>query len=269
MKKMELEVKVLDIDKKQLEEKIKKIGGKFVEESIQKYYTYDLPTIYGRYQELCLQLKEPIDEIKHQVAIEKMKNLLFEIDNYISEKDAKELEKVTKTKDLQEVMKHKNYLQILTNQNVINIIKKYRNNENKWIRLRITNGRATLTIKHILKDKESSTLQQMQEIEMDVESENSAKDFLEGLGFSHKCFLEKKRTTYELQNRKIDIDTWPKIPTFFEVEGKDSKDIESFLNILGYSMKDEKTVSCIVDEVYQMYGFPKTTDFRELKFEKD
>lgn len=31
-------------------------------------------------------------------------------------------------------------------------------------------------------------------------------------------------------------------------------------------MKDKNVVSCIVDEVYEMYGYPKTTEFKELKF---
>ena len=31
-------------------------------------------------------------------------------------------------------------------------------------------------------------------------------------------------------------------------------------------MKDKCVVSCIVDEIYEMYGYPKTTEFKELTF---
>lgn len=115
-------------------------------------------------------------------------------------------------------------------------------------------------------DKKDSTLQQLDETEMQVPSMEEANNFLEALGISHKCYLEKKRTTYELNNHLIEIDTWPKIPTYFELEGKDERDIEETLNLLGYSMKDKNVVSCIVDEIYEMYGFQKTTNFKELKF---
>ncbi len=36
----------------------------------------------------------------------------------------------------------------------------------------------------------------------------------------------------------FDIDTWPGIPTYMELEGKDEEDLNSILNLLGYSMKD-------------------------------
>ena len=101
---------------------------------------------------------------------------------------------------------------------------------------------------------------------MEVPSIEEANNFLNAIGFSHKCYLEKKRKTYEFKNHLIEIDTWPKIPTYFELEGKDEEDIEKVLNLLGYSLKDKNVVSCIVDEIYEMYGFPKTSNFKELKF---
>ena len=71
----------------------------------------------------------------------------------------------------------------------------------------------------------------------------------------------------QIKNHLVEIDTWPKIPTYFELEGKDEEDIEEVLNLLGYSMKDKNVVSCIVDEIYAMYAFPKTTNFKELTFD--
>jgi adenylate cyclase class 2 len=149
---------------------------------------------------------------------------------------------------------------------LISFISQFRINENKWIRLRTSNEKTTLAVKQILAPKEGTELQQVKETEMVVPSREVANDFLEAIGLSHRGYLEKKRTTYILNNHKIEIDTWPKIPTYFELEGKDEKDIEEILNLLGYSMKDKNVVSCIVDEVYEMYGYPKTTCFKELKF---
>ena len=62
---------------------------------------------------------------------------------------------------------------------------------------------------------------------------------------------------------ELDIDTWPGIPTYVEVEGKSEDDLNNILNKLGYSMKD--TVSCTADDIYRKYG-KSMFDSRELKF---
>lgn len=49
MKKMELEVKILDINKEEFIEKIVNKGAVFKSENKQYLYTYDLPSIYSRY----------------------------------------------------------------------------------------------------------------------------------------------------------------------------------------------------------------------------
>ncbi len=50
---------------------------------------------------------------------------------------------------------------------------------------------------------------------------------------------------------------------YAEIEGKDEKDIENILEILGYSFRD--TISCTVDEIYKKLGLD-INNMRELKF---
>ena len=266
MGNMELEVKVLEIDKDKLINKIISAGGKFVSEEEQHIYTYDLPTIYGRYNDLLLQLNEPENSIKYDVAIDKLKLLFFEIDNLLDNELKEDLHKIIGKYSLEDILNSPNLLEILNDSRLKSFISKFRNNENKWIRLRSSNNKTTLTVKHILAPQKETMLQQMKETEMVVSSKEQANDFLEAIGLSHKGYLEKKRTTYMLKNHWIEIDTWPKIPTYFELEGKNENDIEEILQLLGYSMKDKNVVSCGVDDVYQMYGYPKTTEFKELRF---
>ena len=64
MSNIELEVKVLEIKEKELIEKILSLGGKFISNENQYVYTYDLPTIYGRYNEILLQLNNPENPVK-------------------------------------------------------------------------------------------------------------------------------------------------------------------------------------------------------------
>ena len=98
---------------------------------------------------------------------------------------------------------------------------------------------------------------------MEVPSIKEANEFLRALAYSHKCYQEKKRISYILNNHTIDIDTWPGLSTYMEIEGENEDDINSILNLLGYSIKD--TVSCTVDEVYKSIG-KDILNIRELKF---
>ena len=144
----------------------------------------------------------------------------------------------------------------------MNFLKKFHNNSKKWIRLRKTNKKTTLTVKHILADNDTS-IQQMMETEIEVPSIKEANEFLQALGYSHKSYQEKRRISYILNNHEIDIDTWPGLPTYMEIEGESEEDLDKILNLLGYSMKD--TVSCTVDEIYKNLGID-SLNIRELKF---
>ena len=183
MGNMELEVKVLEIDKDKLINKIISAGGEFVSEEEQHLYTYDLPTIYGRYNDLLLQLNEPENSIKYDVAIDKLKLLFFEIDNLLDNELKEDLQKITGKDSLEEVLNNSNLLEILNDSRLKSFISKFRNNENKWIRLRTSNNKTTLTVKHILAPQKDTILQQMKETEMVVPSREQANDFLEAIGF--------------------------------------------------------------------------------------
>ena len=91
----------------------------------------------------------------------------------------------------------------------------------------------------------------------------SAKDLLQALGYSHKSYQEKVRKTYSLKNHEIDIDRWPMLNTYMEIEGTDEEDIEKILNIFGYTMDD--TVSCTADDIYKENGIDSLS-MREIKF---
>ena len=85
MKQMELEVKVLDINKDEFVEKIKSMGATLKKETKQFLYTYDLPTIYGRFIDIKTQLKDNESKTKYETAIEKLKLLFFELDNLLND----------------------------------------------------------------------------------------------------------------------------------------------------------------------------------------
>lgn len=262
MKKMELEVKILDIDKEKFIEKLENVGAVFKQEVKQFLYTYDLPTIYGRYIDILLQLQEPESKIKYDTAISKLKLLFFELDNLLSYQERDELKSIIGNDKISELCNKENILEYLNNSKLIDFVKRFHNNPKKWIRVRQTNDKTTIAVKHIFADNNSG-LQQMLETEIEVSNIKEANSLLEALGYSYKSYQEKERITYLFQDHEIDIDTWPGIPTYFEIEGNSEKNLEEVLNKLGYSIKD--SVSCTADEVYQKYG-KSMFDSRELKF---
>lgn len=262
MGKMELEVKILDIDKEKFIEKLEKMGAIFKEETKQFLYTYDLPTIYGRYIDLLIQLNNPGSLIKYETAIAKLKLLFFELDNLLEEQDKKTLRKIIDVDNFMTLCDRQNILDYLNDRKLINFVKKFHNNSKKWIRVRQTNDKVTIAVKHILAPNKTN-LQQMMETEIKVSSIEDANNLLEALGFSYKSYQEKERITYLFNDYEIDIDTWPGIPTYFEIEGTSEQDLDEILNKLGYSF--DESVSCTADDIYRKYG--KTMfEQRELKF---
>lgn len=263
MKKMELEVKILDINKDEFIDKIKSLGATLKKETKQLLYTYDLPTIYGRFIDIKTQLKDNESEIKYETALEKLKLLFFELDNLLTEEDKKELNKIIACDNVSCLCSEDNLIDYLDNNKLIDFINKFHNNSKKWIRVRQTNDKTTIAVKHILANN-GSDLQQMLETEIEVSNINEANNLLEALGYVYKSYQEKERITYVLNKYELDIDTWPGIPTYVEIEGESEDDLKNILNKLGYSMKD--TVSCTADEIYERYGL-SMFDSREIKFE--
>ena len=184
---MELEVKILDINKKEFIKKIKKLGAVLKIETKQYLYTYDLPTIYGRFIDIKTQLIDHESDIKYDTAIEKLKLLFFELDNLLSDKDKKRLKEIIGYNNLSIICTKKNLLELLNNRKLINFIKRYHNNSKKWIRVRQTNDKTTIAVKHILAPNETN-LQQMQETEIEVPSISEANNLLEALGYSYKSY---------------------------------------------------------------------------------
>lgn len=259
---MELEVKILDIDKEKFIRKLEDMGAELKQETKQFLYTYDLPTIYGRYVDMLTQINNAKSEIEYETSLSRFKLLFFELDNLLENEEKAELKSIIGYDNISELNHRENIVEYLNNPKLLEFVKKFHNNPKKWIRVRQTNNKTTIAVKHILA-KNVTSLQQMLETEIEVPNIKEANNLLEALGYSYKSYQEKERITYLFQGYEIDIDTWPGIPTYFEVEESSEKDLEQILGKLGYSLSE--SVSCTADEVYEKYG--KTMfEKRELKF---
>ena len=90
---------------------------------------------------------------------------------------------------------------------------------------------ARFTFKGPSVEKEGGILSR-QEIEFEVGDFDSAKQFLEAIGFQVVVFYEKFRTTYELNNTHIMLDELP-YGSFIEIEGENVETIHSIADLLG------------------------------------
>ena len=122
-------------------------------------------------------------------------------------------------------------------------------NPNKWIRLRTNGTKTTLTIKNV----ESSNIDGTKEVEVEVSDFNTTNEILKELGYTPKGIQENKRIKYDLNGVEVDIDTWPKIPTYLEIEGSSEEEVYNTLQLLGISK--EKSTSLDVQNIYdKVYG---------------
>ena len=122
-------------------------------------------------------------------------------------------------------------------------------NPDKWIRLRTNAETTTLTIKNV----ESSNIDGTKEVEIEVSDFDITNEILNELGYIPRAVQENKRIKYDLNGVEIDIDTWPKIPTILEIEGKSEKEVFDTLELLG--IDKAKSTSLNIQVIYEeKYG---------------
>ena len=135
--------------------------------------------------------------------------------------------------------------------------------EHEWIRLRNNGLETTLTYKNV----ESTEIDGTKELEIVVSDFEETYQLLNILGYSPKAFQENKRTRYYLEHIEVDIDTWPLIPTYVELEGGTEEEIKNVEKLLGLSDGKITTLNC--QDIYmQEYGID-VNQINELKFEED
>lgn len=129
----------------------------------------------------------------------------------------------------------------------------------KWIRLREVDGKATLAVKEITSEAIDGT----HEIETQVDDFEAANTLLSVLGFTPKAYQETKRTTFTLAGARLEIDTWPHIPPYLEIESDSTDEVLRVASLLGYNEDDLTTDNTI--KIYAGYGIDLNT-IRELRF---
>lgn len=132
---------------------------------------------------------------------------------------------------------------------------------NKWLRLRTNGIETTLTIKEVA---DKSRIDGTREVEVIVSDFDKTDEILKELGYDFRSYQENKRIRYIYQGVEFDIDTWPLIPTYVEIEGKTKEDVEQILKELPFDVSTVTTKD--VDTIYLDYGICEK-DYKILTFE--
>ena len=132
--------------------------------------------------------------------------------------------------------------------------------DGKWLRLRTNGKETTLTYKSVEKDSIDGT----KELEIKVDDFYKTNELLEIAGIKSKGYQENNRIQYILDDVEIDIDTWPLIPTYVEIEGKDEESVKKILKKL--ELEENRVTTLDVQSVYERVYNIDISKIEVLKF---
>ena len=123
-------------------------------------------------------------------------------------------------------------------------------NENKLVRLRKSGDRIELTYKQNL----HQTADSAREIEFEISDFEKAGALLEKLGLVQYRHQQKMRHTFEYGGITLDIDTWPRIPTYVELEGESEGVLKKVATELGFDWKNvvTKDARYVIEDIYKI-----------------
>jgi adenylate cyclase class 2 len=107
-------------------------------------------------------------------------------------------------------------------------------NENKFIRIRKIGDNVKITYKKY----NYQGVDGASEIELTVDNYSQAKLFFENIGFKVFRHQQKLRHTFILDNIAFDIDTWPQIPPYLEIEASSEQDLIKATHLIGYNWQN-------------------------------
>lgn len=134
-----------------------------------------------------------------------------------------------------------------------------------WIRLRTDGKETTLTYKQRLGVKSNDSSDDgMKEIEIVVESYDNTLELLKAIGLVIIREEKNKRLRYEREDVVFDIDSWPFIPTYIEIESTTLTKAKEAARELDFN--PEAGIVGTAGMVYKKYGFDKD-EYSHITFE--
>ena len=118
--------------------------------------------------------------------------------------------------------------------------------KNAWIRLRDEGGKVTLALKMV---SDANSITGMKESSFEVKGWGEIVTFVESLGYKRKGQEENYREEWKLGDVVFDIDTWPLVNPWIEIEAPSEGLVREYAEKLGFDYS--KAVFGSADIVYR------------------
>ncbi len=134
-----------------------------------------------------------------------------------------------------------------------------------WLRLRDEGEKITLSFKQRLGMAQTETGNDagMDETEIVVSDFDTTAELILKLGLIEKHYAENKRTRWEKDGVQFDIDTYPELEPYLEVEAPSWEKIDEAIAWLGFNPADKKIFSA--NQIYALKGI-RVSDCARLTF---
>lgn len=138
-------------------------------------------------------------------------------------------------------------------------------NDHSWLRLRDKGDKITLSFKKRLGVEKGKDDGGMEEVEIKVGDFEKTTVILEKLGMIQKFNEEKRRVHFELDGVDVDIDTWPLMKPYLEIEGGNWEEVKEMAEKLGMDWGKKRITGAM--QFYREYGIEEK-DYEVLTFER-
>lgn len=140
-------------------------------------------------------------------------------------------------------------------------IKGIKEGEDPWfLRIRsYSNGKNEVTWK--AKSDILGTARKHKEINFEIAEPEELGDLFEEIGLEKYAHQEKDRISFTYKNWRFDIDQYPKMPAFLEIEGESEENIKEAMKLLGLEANRTwaKGERILIQELYNL-------DWYDMKF---
>lgn len=124
--------------------------------------------------------------------------------------------------------------------------------EGGWLRVRDEGDKITMTLKVV----QNGNIEEQKEITLQVDNYAQAEYFLQSIGCERKAYQETKREVWKLDSVEVDIDEWPFLSPYVEVEGKNEAEVKAVSTKLSFDYGT--ALFCSVGHLYErQYGIPE------------
>lgn len=108
------------------------------------------------------------------------------------------------------------------------------NRFNGWVRVRDEGDKITLSYKQM----NDRTLLGTKEVQVTVGSFDAADSFLRSIGLAQNSYQETRRESWRLGEVEIELDEWPWIDPYLEIEGPNEKAVREAAGKLGLDWQE-------------------------------